>query len=292
MAATTGSKGGLTANRTRAQRAPRTQSVPAVEKVFCILEVLAVSKAGLTLHELVARCGLPKSSVHCILVTLQRCGYLHRNAHTSRYLFGTKLMRLANSALSSLELRQQAELHMQALARRTGLTVHLGMMESNEALIVGKVGHFANPQPLGSWVGKRMDLHCTAMGKALIAEWSHPQLEDLAKKLNLCRHNDNTISSLKRLSNELAGVRRLGYAVDDEEDVLGFRCVGVPVRDSTEEIVAAMSISGTVQEITPDNVASIAAEIQIAARALSRSLAAVGGNKSGNTSTPAVSVLS
>jgi DNA-binding IclR family transcriptional regulator len=246
-----------------------------VEKVFSILEVLAASKAGLAAHELVARCGLPKSSVHCILVTLQRCGYLHRNVRTGRYLLGTKLLRLANSALSSLDLRQQAEPHMQALARRAGLTVHLGMVESSEAVVVAKVDHFASRRLLGSWVGKRMDLHCTAIGKSLIAEWSKPELESLAKKLNLCRHNDNTISSLTRLNNELARVRRLGYAVDDEEDVLGFRCVGVPVRDPADEVIAAMSISGTVHEITLDNISSIAAEVQLAARGLSKSLTTV-----------------
>jgi DNA-binding IclR family transcriptional regulator len=161
---------------------------------------------------------------------------------------------------------------MQALARRAGLTVHLGMVEFSEALVVAKVDGFANPQPLGSWVGKRMDLHCTAIGKALIAEWSQPNLESLAKKLSLCRHNDNTISSLKRLSDELANVRRLGYAVDDEEDVLGFRCVGVPVRDPADQVVAAISISGTVNDIRLDNITSIAAEVQVTARDLSKSL--------------------
>jgi len=210
-----------------------THSVPAVEKVLIILEVLARSRAGLTLRELAGRCGIPKSSVHGIVLTLQRCGYLHRNQRSSRYLFARKLLRLANEALSSLELRERAEPHMQILARQIQLPVHLGIIEFDEAVIVAKMESVLSYHPMGSWVGKRMELHCTGMGKALISNWNDTELERLAQERTLPRHNDNTISSVKRLKDELATVRRLGYAIDDEEDVLGFRCVGASVTTAT-----------------------------------------------------------
>ncbi len=244
----------------------RTQSVPAVERVFAILEVLSRSNTGLTLREIADVCGVPKSSVHCIIVTLQRAGYLHRNGRTSRYLFGRKFLCLANQAISSLELREQAEPHMRVLARSTRLPIHLGIAEFDEAVIVGKVGYAAAQMSAnGSWLGKRMELHCTGIGKALLWDWSDAELTRLARERTLSRHNDNTISTLRRLQDDLENSRRLGYSVDDEEDVLGLRCVGVPVRDANGRTVAAMSVAGTVHDLHSENFGRIAAELRRAA---------------------------
>ena len=251
----------------------RTQSVPAVEKVFAILEVLARSQAGLTLRELAHECNVPKSTVHCIVITLERCGYLHRNQRTSRYLFGRKLFSLANQTLGGLELKEQVEPEMRALARYTRLSVHLGINEFDEAVIVSKISFPHHGKSVGSWIGKRMELHCTALGKALISSWSEADLARLARERTLSRHNDNTIFSLKRLQQELSNVRSLGYAVDDEEDVLGCRCVGAPVHDRDGNVVAALSVSGDTCDITAENVRAIAEKVRETSRVLSRSIA-------------------
>jgi DNA-binding IclR family transcriptional regulator len=247
-----------------------TQSVPAVEKVFSILEVLANSSTGLTLRDLAKMCDLPKSSVHCILITLERSGYLHRNQRTSRYLFGRKLLLLANHALGGLELCEHAEPHMRSLCGRLRLPVHLGIVECDEAAIVAKADYFSSSRPVKSWIGKRMELHCTGIGKALISNWPSEELERLAKERNLSRHNDNTIWSLKRLSEELQRVRRLGYAVDDEEDVLGLRCVGAPIVDADGDVIAAISVYGTTSEITENNVDAIAVAVRAAAQTIGK----------------------
>ncbi len=243
----------------------RTQSVPAVERVFAILEVLTQSSNGLTLRELAEVCGVPKSSVHCIVVTLQRAGYLHRNGRTSRYLFGRKLLQLANHAIGGLELRERAEPHMRALARTTRLPIHLGILEFDEAVLVAKVAYGLDGPARGGWVGKRMELHCTGIGKSLLWDWSDSELARLARERALSRHNDNTISTVRRLQEDLATARRLGYSLDDEEDALGLRCVGVPVRDVSGRIVAAMSVAGTTHELHADNIASVAASLRRAA---------------------------
>lgn len=249
-----------------------TQSVPSVERVFTILEILARSSKGLTLRDLAESTGLPKSSVHCIIVTLQRCGYLHRNSRTSRYLFGRKLLMLTNTALGGLELREQAEPHMRSLARRTQLSVHLGIVEFSEALIVGKIDVAPGRLGVASWMGKRMELHCTGLGKALLSNWGEDQISQLIKDRALPRHNENTIGSARRLHEELLKVRRQGYAVDDEEDILGCRCIGAPIYESSGQVIAAMSVSGSVNDITLDNESRIASEVQKAALDVSQSL--------------------
>jgi DNA-binding IclR family transcriptional regulator len=249
-----------------------TQSVPAVEKVFAILEVLANSQNGLTLRELAHVCHLPKSTVHCILITLQRSGYLHRKPRTSRYLFGRKLLQLANHALSGIEVCDQAEPHMRTLCARLRLPVQLGIIESGEVTIVTKVDHFSRIRSLNSWIGKRMELHCTAIGKALISDWSADEIYRRGRERNLSRHNDNTICTIKGLSEEIEKVRRNGFAVDDEEDVLGVRCIGAPIHDPAGHVAAAISVYGETWEITEENVGGIAAQVRVAAEAIAHSL--------------------
>lgn len=249
----------------------RTASVPAVGRALAIFELLARSKGGLTLAELTRRLSLPKSSTHCLLLTLERCGYLRRNESTSRYMFGLKLFSLANMAVSGIKLREQAAPFLRSLMEKTGLTVHLAILEQNEAVLIEKVeppGSFK----LATWLGKRMEAHCTSTGKALIAFLPETELDRLIREHGLPRHNENTIGRARRLKEHLAQVRSLGYAVDDEEDELGFRCVGSPIFDSSGYVIAAVSVCGTTEQIRPENLPTLAAEVKLTASQISRVL--------------------
>ena len=195
----------------------KTPSVPALERALEILELLAVSRSGVALPEISTQLHLPRSSVHCLLITLERRGYLHRNERTNRYLFGSKLFSLANMALNGLELHELAAPFLHELMERTRMTVHMAILERHEAVLIDKVeppGTFK----LATWLGKRMDVHCTGVGKAMIAYLPDEELVKLAREHGLPRHNDNTIGSLRKLRDELVKTRRLGYSTDDEED--------------------------------------------------------------------------
>jgi DNA-binding IclR family transcriptional regulator len=248
-----------------------TQSVPALEKALSILEMLAASRAGLSLPEIVKRSGLPKSSVHCILVTLLRQGYLHRNENTGRYMFGLKLFSFANMALSGLKLREQAIPHLYSLMQQTTLTTHMAILEHGEALLIVKVDGIG-VSPLATWLGKRMEVHCTGLGKALIAHLPEERLNDLLKARSLPRHNENTIASPKRLKENLALAVKRGYAIDDEEDEIGMRCIGVPAFDHTRGVIAAISVAGTTAQVTSENVSELARKLNDTAASISRTL--------------------
>jgi DNA-binding IclR family transcriptional regulator len=252
-------------------RPMKTPSVPALERALAILELLASSRAGLTLPEIAKELRLPKSSVHCLLVTLERHRYLHRNDRTSRYLFGSKLFSLGNMSLSGLQLRQVALPHMRSLTERTGLTTHLGVLERYEAVLMEKVeppGVFK----LATWLGKRMDLHCTSVGKALIAHVPDEDLAHLMRETGMPRHNDNTIRSLRKLREDLARSRQAGYYLDDEEDEIGYRCIGVPILDGTGQAVAAISVSGSTEQVREENSLALAKEVVRTAEAITKSL--------------------
>src|SRR5687767_14535682 len=117
----------------------KTKSVPSLERALLVLETLAASRSGFSLSELTRNLGLPRSSTHCLLVTLERQGYLLRNEQTGRYLFGMKLFSLANMAISGMNLRRQASPILRSLMQSTGLTVHMVMLEQNEAVIIEKI---------------------------------------------------------------------------------------------------------------------------------------------------------
>ena len=251
--------------------ATKTRSVPGVERALTVLEVLARSKRGLALSDLARNLHLPKSSTHCLLLTLERCGYLRRHEFTRRYLFDLKLFRLANMALAGIELREQSGPFLRLLMEETGLPVHIAIMEQDEVVVVDKVEP-PGAVKLATWIGKRMDPHCTGVGKALIAYLPEEDLCRLIKEHRLPRHNENTIASAKKLKEELARIRRLGYAVDNEEDEIGLRCIGSPVFNATGHVVASISIAGTTSQITEQNWAALAERVKHTAAAISRQI--------------------
>lgn len=248
----------------------KTKSVPAIEKAMLILEELANSKKGLTVSEMTRNLALPKSSTYGLLLTLERMGYLHRNELTGRYMFGMKIFTLANMAMNGLNLRKVAAPFIRELMKKTNLTVHLAILEQNEAVIIEKIESPFTPK-VETWIGKRMGIHCTAAGKALLSDWQEDDIDRLIHH-GLPRYNDNTIVSPKRLKEELALIRTRGYSVDAEEETIGSRCIGAPVYNQTGRIVAAISVVGYKQQIYKEAFPALTLHVKETAAEISRNL--------------------
>ena len=230
----------------------KTPSVPALERGLRILECIAASKTGLTFSQIAKGMSIPKSSIHSLLITFEREGYLHRSELTGRYICGLKLVHIANSAVEGVALLERAGNLLRALANRTGLTVHMGMWERNEVAFIAKVDPFSHHK-VATWVGKRIDFHCTSLGKCLVAYLPEAELDRLIQECGLLRHNENTIASGVKLRQELAKVRKSGYAIDDEEEEIGIRCIGTPVFGANGAVLAAISISGSLDQLDHSN---------------------------------------
>jgi DNA-binding IclR family transcriptional regulator len=246
--------------------ASKTRTVPALYNALKIIELLAESKCGLSLADLTQMCGLSKSTVHYLLVTLERCGYVRKGSRGGRYMAGMKLLGIANAALHNLALRQRTASYLFSLRLKTGLGVHLAIYDHQEAMVIAKLE--SNERRLASWVGKRMDLHCTGIGKAILAYLPETEREDVIKRYGLARKNDNTICTRKRLEKDLEQVLRMQYALDDEEDELGMRCIGVPIIGPNDRPIAAVSISGSITQLTPERVPTLAAEVRTTAESI------------------------
>lgn len=251
--------------------ADKTPTVPALERGLTILEVVAKSKNGYTFSQLTRQLDFPKSSIHSLLVTFERLGYLQRLESSGRYVAGLNLVRIATVASHGITLRQKAGPLLCELTQRTGLTAHIAIMENGEALLVAKVEP-SGTMPVATWVGKRIDYHCTSLGKALIAWRREEEIDELVKERRMLRHNENTIASLTRLKQELMRTRQAGFAVDDEEEEIGMRCIGAPVLGVSGEVEAAVSVSGTVEQIRTEDVQRVGALVQEAAFEMSRRL--------------------
>jgi DNA-binding IclR family transcriptional regulator len=246
----------------------RSGGVPALERALTVLECLSQSRKGYSVSELSRRLGLPKSSVHLILRTLERRGYLQKQSAGGRYRFGMKLIALSRAALDGVELRDQARPPLAALSQRTGLTVHMGVLERSEIVIIERI-ESASSVRVVSWIGRRMDLNSTAVGKALIAHLPEADFDAEVRASQLARHNDRTIASMSALRRELDRVRQLGYAICDEEDEIGVRCVGAPILNHHGYAVAAISVAGTTTQIPPDRVVELGAQVKAAAAEIS-----------------------
>lgn len=235
-----------------------------------ILELLTSEPQGLTHSEISHRLRLPKSSTTNLLRALTASGYV-RQAPNRRYRLSLRLIELGNAVLRGVALRDVARPLLERLVQETGLTAHLAVLDGDEAVYVERVAPQGFIQ-MHTWVGRRMDTHCTSVGKALIAYLPAEELKTLFAVRGLPRHTPRTITSRRRLVDDLALVRRRGYAVDDEENNLGVRCLAAPVLSRTGEAVVAVGATGTVTQVTPERVPLLGEKLKRVARELARSL--------------------
>ncbi|HKT12294.1 MAG TPA: IclR family transcriptional regulator [Terriglobia bacterium] len=261
----------------------RTPVAPSVDRALSILEALADSNHGLTLMQLTRQLNLPKSSVHGLLATLEHRGYVTRNGRKGCYFIGLRLYGLSKLGLSRIDLREQAAPFLRKLMERTRLTVHMAILDAKAAVVVEKI------EPpgllrLATWVGRRMDLHCSGVGKALLAYMPEAELTELLQGYTLAHYTDNSIRTIKRLREEIIHIRQAGHAVDDEEGEMGFRCIGCPILGHNGEVRAAISLAGTIFQITEENLDALAAALKQTAASISNAIGYVPELSAGQSS--------
>ncbi len=252
-----------------------TSPATAVERALNILEAASQRREGLTNSEISRRLNIPKSSASYILRTLEHRGYLRRDAETGRYRLGLKLLSLGGEAQASLDIADVALPFMRGLVERLGMTCHLAVVDQNEAVYIEKVeapGFFK----VNTWVGRRMFLHSTSVGKALLAWMPRAERDALLHNCEFKRRTPKTITSLSRLIAELERVHQQGYSVDDEENSLGARCVGAPIFDGLGNVVAALGVSGTLTQMDSAKMARVAEALKETGRRISRQLLKTG----------------
>jgi IclR family pca regulon transcriptional regulator len=179
------------------------------------------------------------------VITLVALGYLEQGA-SRKYRLGLRVTDLGMSALNSTGLREHARPHLEELRQRTSYTASLGVLDGIEVLYVDRARSFRRGQnevDLGLQAGSRVPAYCTAMGKMLLAHLPEPQLRDTLAEMKLTKQGPKTITSKKKLKDELEKVREAGFAVDDEELAAGLYAIAAPVRNEARDVVAAVNLS-------------------------------------------------
>jgi IclR family acetate operon transcriptional repressor len=240
----------------------RSSQVSSVLKAFGLLETIAAS-GGLSLSELSRRNDLHPSTAHRLLHTLIGIGYVRQDPATRRYLLGprTAAIGLATPVNRHGALQEAAAPYLRRLAELVGESVNLYVLDGHEVVLLAQSGGPTAIRMFTS-VGTRMPAYCTAAGKVLLANLPAPALAERVADLALMPRTPNTIVDPDDLLVELDRIRRRGYAVDDEEQEIGVRCVGAAIRPHAGDAVAAVSISGPTGRINVHHIADLAQRVQ------------------------------
>jgi DNA-binding IclR family transcriptional regulator len=251
--------------------ATKTPSVPSVRRALSIIEILANARTGLGVSALSRRIHAPKSTAHTILLTLQRGGFLECDDRTGKYSLASKFYMLGDQILAATEPREVARPFLIDLVENTGLTAHMGILDGDQLVYVEKIDS-PGLVKMNTWVGRRIDAHCTASGKAQLAQLAADRLGDLFRSKTLPSRTRRTIESKDALKRELLKIRARAYAVDDEECSIGVRCVASAVFDRAGRTVGAIGVAGTTAQVTRQNLESLGNLARTTAARISRKL--------------------
>lgn len=245
----------------------------AVKSVYRAVKILEAFNAdeGMTVTEISKRFDFPKSSTHQILNTLANENMLAKDPVTNRYYLGIKLFTLGDKARANLEIRRVAAPLLKELKDKFDETVHLTVLDNDEVLYVECLESSKLLRTF-SVLGYRAPLHCTAVGKAMMAHLSKDDLERVIRTKGLPRFTKNTITDKKHLLKELKSVVDKGFSVDNIEHEQGVRCVGAPIRNHKGLVFAAISVTWPSQRLNLNRIPQIAKTVIATANEISRRL--------------------
>lgn len=226
-----------------------TKNIQSVERAFSILELfLSPSAAELSLKEISDALDLNKSTTFGLVNTLTNLGYLQQNLDNQKYALGLKMLSFSNVVESKNLIIQAAHPFLEKLNRQYGETVHCAIEHHGSVLYIDKVIASNMAIYINTQVGASNDLHCTGVGKCILAYMPKDQQERCLQK-PLKTLTFNTITNVEQLRIELKKIKENGYAEDHEENMIGLHCVSVPVFSSENTVACAISVSSIAARI-------------------------------------------
>lgn len=254
-----------------------------VIKALNVLECLAQHGRPMSAQEVATACGLSRPTAFRLLTTLMSRGFVRTDGHHN-YALGTTLVSLGAIALRGISLSDLARPYLHELCLVSGETANLSILDGSDILYIGKEESLQTTQnpnfvQLRSTIGTRLTAHSSALGKAMLANLPQETCQSLlAKAAPLRAYTTHTLTDIDALTEELAKIRQMGYAVDDREVDEGTRCVAAPIFDSTGAVVAAMSIAGPAYRLTVEQLHGFSPDVIRVAQALSAQLGYIDNN--------------
>jgi IclR family acetate operon transcriptional repressor len=245
---------------------PRSTSVHSVDRAISVLQVLA-RRGAFGVTQISKELGVHKSTVFRLLATLEARGLVEQSASRGEYQLGYGVVQLAAGATRKYDLSVISRPICMELAEAVGETISIAISDGEQIVTIDQVIGSAEVTTV-NWVGNRSPLHSTASGKVFLATMSAGERKQILKG-QLVPDTEHTVVDKKQLDEQLAEIRKLGYAYSVDEHEIGLAGVAAPIRSLGGGVVAAVAASGPSFRITPDNVPELADHVLAAAAAIS-----------------------
>lgn len=234
--------------------------VKSFQKILTILDCFSSVDRSLSVSEIVARSGLPRSTAHRLVLSLREIGLLDQDGARHEYRLGLKLFELGNSVLFNMDIHRESRAVVELLSHAAGETVHLCVFDGWRMVFVDRQVGGRSGQNNSTIVMEASPCHCTGVGKAALAFQSEQVIERIIR-LGLPAYTRNTITDPAALRGELAAIRARGHAFDLDEVEIGVRCVAAPVRNGAGKVIAAISVTGPDRRMSEERLHGLAPRV-------------------------------
>lgn len=245
--------------------------VQSAERIFQVMEMLA-EHGEMGLMEISAALGLHKSTVHRLLMSLIYMGYAKQDETTQKYMLTYKVVNMAGRILEHMDILQVARPYMERLSDLSGEAVHLVQREGSNILYIYKIEAKVGTIRMVSHVGMVHPMYCSGVGKAIMATLPEDEIKKIWDESVIEKKTEKTITDFAELKKVLAEVKKNGYALDDEENEKGVRCIAACLRGYQKDVKYAFSISGPTSRMTRERVAELTVDVKKVQEELSKEL--------------------
>lgn len=245
--------------------------VQSVDRALAILELLSNENREMSLTEIAAKMKWPKSTTYDLLVTLRDNQFVDQAPLNGRYFLGVKLFELGNQLARSWNIRTIALPFMKALSAQFGETIQLAKEDNGEVLYLEKLESNRLIR-IASEVGSRLPIHCTGLGKILLAHKSSEEVKWILNSHGMQSFTARTITTIAAMEKELGKIRQQGYAEDIGEFMNDLNCIAVAIMDNSGQSIYALSVSGIISSMIGDRKIKLVNALKKAASEISFSV--------------------
>ena len=245
--------------------------VQSAERIFQAMEMLA-ENGEMGLMEISAALDLHKSTVHRLLMSLVYMGYAKQDETTQKYMLSYKIVNMAGKILDRMDILQVAKPYLERLSDLSGEAVHLVQREGNHILYIYKIEAKVGTIRMVSHVGMIHPMYCSGVGKAIMSTLPEREVKQIWNESVIEKKTDKTVTDYDEMQKLLEEVRKNGYALDDEENEKGVRCIAACLHGYQNEVKYAFSISGPTSRMTRERVMELAVDVKKVQEELSREL--------------------
>ena len=225
--------------------------IQSVDRALQILELLRKNPRGLGVTELSISLQVAKSTAHRLLMSLEEHGYVQKIGRESTYRLGLKFIEMNYTVTKNLNVLEIARPFIENLSKETGEIVHLVTLDGQEIIYIDKVENSSTIR-IYSQIGRRGPLHCTAVGKSILAFLEESEANQLIDNIEFPRFTDYTLTTREALLNELEIIKKDAYSYDNQEHEMGIRCVGAPIFEHNGRPQYALSVTGPLDRMSDE----------------------------------------